>query len=93
MILGKHANERQICLALRFAYCHRFRVNTFKWQATGINYLAGTLAFFPFGLVLWLGTIPIIRRKFFKVRTEGYDNLIQTLSLIAIVLEETILNG
>ena len=47
--------------------CYRFGQEVFAWQTTDVNYLAGSLAFFPFLGVLWITTIPAFRRKFFKV--------------------------
>ena len=54
---------------MKLHWACRFREQCFAWQPTSINYLAGSIAFFPFGLVMWLGTIPVVRRNFFKVHT------------------------
>ena len=44
----------------------RFWSELVAWQKYSINYLAGSLSFL-FGIVLWVTTLPLIRRRFFNV--------------------------
>ena len=63
------------CVWLTSICLYRFRKETFAWQAESVNYLAGSISFFPFGLLMWFGTIPYIRRNFFKVSSLRHQQL------------------
>lgn len=46
----------------------RFWKQTFDWCDTSINILAGSVSM-AFGLLLWIGCLPWVRRKFYKVES------------------------